>query len=66
MKIEAMRHLCQSYGNCVAIDPDHFDLDDEGLVVVTRETVEKGEIATVQAGVRSCPVNALVLVDSDE
>lgn len=66
MRIEATRHLCQSYGNCVAIDPDHLDLDDEGLVVVTRDTVEDGELATVQAGIRSCPVNALLLVDADE
>ncbi|TFD61293.1 ferredoxin [Cryobacterium sp. Hh7] len=66
MRIEATRHLCQSYGNCVAIDPDHLDLDDEGIVIVTRDTVEDGELATVQAGIRSCPVNALLLVDANE
>jgi ferredoxin len=65
MRIQATRHLCQSYGNCVAIDPEHLDLDDEGLVVVTRDSVENGELATVQAGIRSCPVNALVLVDGE-
>ncbi|GAB3267857.1 ferredoxin [Microbacterium lacusdiani] len=63
MRIEAKRHLCQSYGNCVAIDPDHLDLDDEGLVVVTRATVAEGELPTVQAGIRSCPVNALILAE---
>ncbi|RKO20404.1 ferredoxin [Pseudarthrobacter phenanthrenivorans] len=65
MRIQATRHLCQSYGNCVAIDPEHLDLDDEGLVMVTRDSVENGELATVQAGIRSCPVNALVLVDGE-
>jgi ferredoxin len=65
MRIEAKRHLCQSYGNCVAIDPEHLDLDDEGLVVVNRDSVADGELATVQAGIRSCPVNALVLVDGE-
>lgn len=65
MRIQATRHLCQSYGNCVAIDPEHLDLDDEGLVVVTRDSVEHDELATVQAGIRSCPVNALVLVDGE-
>lgn len=63
MRIEAKRHLCQSYGNCVAVDPEHLDLDDEGLVVVTRDSVADGEVAAVQAGIRSCPVNALVLLD---
>lgn len=65
MRIEAKRHLCQSYGNCVAIDPEHLDLDDEGLVVVNRDSVADGELATVQAGIRNCPVNALVLVDGE-
>ncbi|MFF2246639.1 ferredoxin [Arthrobacter sp. NPDC058130] len=65
MRIEAKRHLCQSYGNCVAIDPEHLDLDDEGLVVINRDSVADGELATVQAGIRSCPVNALVLVDGE-
>jgi ferredoxin len=65
MRIEAKRHLCQSYGNCVVIDPEHLDLDDEGLVVVTRDSVAEGELATVHAGIRSCPVNALVLVEGE-
>lgn len=65
MHIESKRHLCQSYGNCVAIDPAHLDLDDEGLVLITRATVEDGELDTVQAGIRSCPVNALLLVHDD-
>ena len=65
MRIESKRWLCQSYGNCVAIDPEHLDLDDEGLVVITRDTVEDGELETVQAGIRSCPVNALMLVEGE-
>lgn len=65
MRIEATRHLCQSYGNCVAIDPEHLDLDDEGLVVVTKESVDEGELQSVRAGIRSCPVNALRLVDAN-
>ncbi|MEZ3160700.1 ferredoxin [Microbacterium sp. BWT-B31] len=65
MRIESKRWLCQSYGNCVAIDPGHLDLDDEGLVVITHETVEHDDIETVQAGIRSCPVNALMLVESE-
>ncbi|WP_206477131.1 ferredoxin [Microbacterium sp. KRD172] len=65
MKLVAHRHLCQSYGNCLAVDPEHVDLDDEGLVFLLRDTVEEGELAKVQAGIRSCPVNALELVEAD-
>lgn len=63
MRIEAKTELCQGYGNCVAIDADHLDLDDDGIVIVTRDTVLEGEIDTVQAGIRSCPVNALILTE---
>ncbi|MHA7241293.1 ferredoxin [Arthrobacter sp. TMS1-12-1] len=66
MRLEAIPHLCQSYGNCVAIDPEHVDLDDDGIVYVTNETVTEGELKTVQASVRSCPVNALKLVGADD
>ncbi|MCI2418395.1 ferredoxin [Saccharopolyspora sp. K220] len=50
---------CQGYANCVALDSEHFDLDDDGLVVVLREAVEDDERETVNAAVRSCPVNAI-------
>jgi len=65
MRLEANLGLCQGYGNCVALDPDHLDLDDDGIVVVTRDTVLDHELEAVQAGIRSCPVNALKLNDQD-
>jgi ferredoxin len=66
MRITSNVHLCQSYGNCVALDAEHFDLDDDGLVVVLRDTVTDDEQETTSAAVRSCPVAALSLVDDDE
>ncbi|MRH28007.1 ferredoxin [Microbacterium sp. SYP-A9085] len=66
MRIEANRNLCQSYGNCVVIAPDHLDLDEEGLVTVTSSDVSSADLETVQAAVRSCPVHALRLVDDSD
>jgi ferredoxin len=66
MRIDSNVHLCQSYGNCTALDPEHFDLDDDGLVVVLRDTVTDDEQETAAAAVRSCPVAALSLVGDDE
>lgn len=65
MRITSDAHLCQGYGNCIANDPQHFDLDDNGVVVVLRETVTEDEQETAAAAVRSCPVAALGLVDDD-
>ena len=63
MRITSDVQLCQGYGNCIAADPEHFDLDDDGFVVVLRDTVSDGEQETASAAVRSCPVAALGLVD---
>jgi ferredoxin len=52
---------CQGYGNCVAIDEKHFDLDDDGLVVVVDESVAPDELETTEEAIRSCPVAAIWL-----
>ena len=66
MRITSNTGRCQSYGNCLAVDPDHFDLDDDGLVAVLDEKVTDDERAQVAAAVRSCPVAAIGLVDDDD
>ena len=63
MRITANVSKCQGYGNCAALDPNHFDLDDDGLVVLLSDTVLEQDLKTAAAAVRSCPVSALELVD---
>lgn len=65
MRIKADVGKCQGYGNCVDLDPEHFDLDDEGLVVLLRDSVTDQETETANAAVRSCPVQAVWLADDD-
>ncbi|NVN53627.1 ferredoxin [Mycolicibacterium hippocampi] len=50
---------CQGYGNCVTGAADTFDVDDEGVVVLLRDTFAEGERSRIEDAVRSCPVNAL-------
>ena len=63
MRVKTDVAKCQGYGNCAAIDEDHFDLDDDGLVVVLREQVDPTEEETAAEAVRSCPVAAIWLGD---
>jgi ferredoxin len=65
MRIKADAGKCQGYGNCVDLAPDHFDLDDDGIVVVLRGPLDEPERKTVGDAVRSCPVQALWLSDDD-
>jgi ferredoxin len=64
-KIEIVPGLCQGYANCVVNAPDHFFLNDDGVVRLAQEHVSDGEGATVEGAVRSCPVAALRLVEND-
>ena len=63
MRIHADVGKCQGYGNCVAVDQQHFDLDDDGLVVIRRDEVAADERDSVEDAVRSCPAVAIWLTD---
>lgn len=65
MQIKAHPGKCQGYGNCVDQDPQHFDLDDDGVVVLLQASVNEADLETSQAAVRSCPVQAIWLADDD-
>ncbi|WP_300006903.1 ferredoxin [Pseudonocardia sp.] len=56
---------CQGYANCMTDAADYFDIDDDGVVVVLRSTVPDEHRGRVEEAARSCPVNALVVVDED-
>lgn len=60
-KITADLHKCQGYANCVVTDPDTFDLDDDGKVVLVRAHVAAADLARADEAVRSCPAAALML-----
>ena len=65
MRIHADVGKCQGYGNCAALDEKHFDLDDDGLVVIRSDAVTAAEHDTVADAVRSCPAEAIWL-DGDD
>jgi ferredoxin len=66
MRIHADVGRCQGYGNCAGLDEEHFDLDDDGLVIVRRDSVPTWERDTVADAVRSCPAGAIWLADDDD
>ncbi|MCB1475638.1 MAG: ferredoxin, partial [Rhodobiaceae bacterium] len=46
-------------GACVIEAPEIFDLDDEGELVVLKETPSEDQRAELEAAVRMCPKHAL-------
>ncbi len=60
------RDLCTGLGICESIAPDHFEIDDDGELVLLRTEVADGERATLEDAVRQCPTGALRLAATPE
>jgi ferredoxin len=63
MKVKVDRELCIGVGNCVAIAPTVFKLDDQNKVVVLDPGSVDEEILMEAA--ESCPENAIIVEDDE-
>jgi ferredoxin len=64
VKIVANRELCKGHGQCELFAPDVFEIDDEALVLLKRETVDDAEREAVEEAVSHCPEGALRIDES--
>lgn len=76
-KVKVDRGLCIGAASCAAIAPQTFDLDSEGKAVIkkkdgttTSDFVNYSDINDSETNIthaaKSCPVNAIVIVEVDE
>jgi ferredoxin len=63
VKIAVDRSLCTSLGVCESLAPDHFEIDDDGELLVLKDAVSDEDRDDVEAAVAGCPTSALRLVD---
>ncbi|AIJ20925.1 ferredoxin [Amycolatopsis methanolica] len=61
MRIVADTDLCIGAGQCVLTEPEVFDQDDDGTVVVLVENPEGGQVDSAREAVKLCPAVALSL-----
>ena len=54
---------CQGYANCVDAAPDAYDIDDDGVVVLLKDSFTDDERTRIEGAARSCPVSALTIED---
>ena len=60
MKVIVDRANCAGNGVCEFVAPEFFELGDDGVMVLLRDTAKTDEeVAKVQEAVRSCPALAL-------
>jgi ferredoxin len=63
MRVVVDQDKCTGLGLCESISPDFFEVQDDGSLELLRNDVEDGQVGTLQEAVRSCPTEALRLVD---
>lgn len=63
MKVRVDRDLCLGVGNCVAIAPTVFKLDNENKAVVLTPSSVDNDMLLEAA--ESCPENAIIIEDDD-
>lgn len=76
-KVKVDRNACIGAASCVAVAPNTFDLDGEGKAVIKKKDgtstsdfvnysdINDDETNVMHAG-KSCPVNAIIIVEVDE
>ena len=57
MTVKVNKNLCIGCGSCVSIDPDTFELGDEGFAEVKGDEVSEGTKEAAEA----CPVEAIII-----
>lgn len=62
MRIVVDRIKCVGLGLCEAAAPTHFEVGDDGQLIVLRETVDEKDLTEAEDAVRSCPTSALKLI----
>ncbi|XOU94019.1 MAG: ferredoxin [Candidatus Kerfeldbacteria bacterium] len=63
MKVKILRDKCISAATCVAIAPDTFELDDEGIVIL--KNPDGDDEQTIIDAAKSCPTQAIEIYDDE-
>ena len=59
MRVKIDKDKCQGHNRCVALAPDVFDVDDEGLAVVMLEEIPADQETRVRRAELACPERAI-------
>ena len=62
--VHADQKRCEGWAICVAEADDVFDIDDDGVVVVLRHSIDDADRGRVEDVARRCPKSALAVSDT--
>ncbi|WP_044506299.1 ferredoxin [Gordonia sp. KTR9] len=59
MRVDVDNSMCQGHGRCYMLAPEVFDMDDEGLAVVTQTEPGTEYFDAVRKAEANCPEGAV-------
>ncbi|MFA6576815.1 MAG: ferredoxin [Nocardioides sp.] len=62
MKIEVDFDKCTGLGICESLAPEHFEVNDDGDLVLLRDDVSDDDLQGIEEAVAGCPTEALRLL----
>ena len=62
-RIEIDRDVCAGHARCVAISPDLFDINDDGMAMALRQPSTPEELDDARRAAGGCPEQAIVIVE---
>ena len=58
------RTRCTGIGICESIAPDHFEVGDDGALILLEDTISDADREDIETAVRSCPAKALTIASA--
>lgn len=62
-RIRVDRELCIGAASCIALAPEIFELDSEGIAIITDP--DGSTVEAMMEAAKSCPTNAIIVEDAD-
>jgi ferredoxin len=61
MHVEVDPNICEGHGQCNAVAPEVYDLDDDGYCLIRNAEVPPDLESQAEAGASACPVQAITV-----
>ncbi|MGH3974613.1 MAG: ferredoxin [Pseudonocardiaceae bacterium] len=61
MRVEVDPNICEGHGQCNAVAPEIYDLDDDGYCLIHNPDVAPELAAQAEEGALACPVQAITV-----
>lgn len=65
MRVKIDGNRCQGHSRCVAVAPEIFEPDDEGLALLKQEPIVPGQENPARRAALSCPERAITVIEED-